>query len=82
MKMVTLRIDYGYDMHSIKLDKETLEKIKAGEKIEVDGQGFSHEEDGNVSDHWIFNREPGEISFGLDNGAEFHAQNRWIEEED
>jgi hypothetical protein len=30
-------------------------------------------------DHWVFNREPGDIYFWLDNGAEFHAQRSWIE---
>jgi hypothetical protein len=82
MKMVTLTVDYGYDIHSINLNKKTLDQIKAGEKIEIDGQGLSHEVDGEVLDHWIFNREPGEISFWLDNGAEFSAQNWWIEDEE
>ena len=51
-------------------------------KKEIDGQSFYHGVDGEVLDHWIFNREPGEISLWPDNGAEFRAQNWWIEDEE
>jgi hypothetical protein len=78
--MGKLTIDYGYDIHSIKLNKNTLAQVKAGEQVEVDGQGFWHEEDGEVQDHWTFNEKPGEIYFWLDNGAEFFAQGSWIED--
>ena len=67
-------------MHSIKLDEGTYAKIKSGETIRIAGQGFIHEEDGEVEDTWVFNAKPGEISFFLDNGAEFFAQDSWIDE--
>lgn len=77
--MVILYVNYGPDIHRIELGEETYSAIKAGAKIEIDGQGFSHEEDGEVQDHWRFNREPGEIYFWLDNGAEFYSQNSWVD---
>jgi len=77
--MVTLTIYYGLDVHSIKLDQKTYESIEKGLQVEIEGQGFSHEEDGWVSDHWIFNNFPKEIKFWLDNGAEFIAQDSWVE---
>ena len=78
--MVTLAISYGYDVHRIEIDDATYAAIKAGEKLTLDGQGFVHEEDGEVLDHWVFNKEPGEIYFWLDSGAEFRAQNSWVDD--
>lgn len=78
-EIITLTIDYGYDIHSIEMDKETYAEINAGKLVEIDGQGFNHEEDGGVTDHWVFNREPKQVYFWLDNGAEFYAQKVWIE---
>ncbi len=77
--MVKLTISYGHDIHRIEMGEKTYAAIRDGQKIELDGQGFAHEEDGAVMDHWVFNREPGDIYFWLDNGAEFHAQRSWIE---
>lgn len=78
--MPTVTISYGYDIHRIKVEVGTLAKIQAGEFVEVDGQGFSHEEDGLLVDHWVFNRVPGEVSFWLDNGAEYHGQAIWVDD--
>jgi hypothetical protein len=78
--LIKLTIDYGYDIHSIELDDQTHAQIKAGEKVRTEGQGFWHEEDGEVKDYWKFNQNPGEIYFSLENGAEFFAQNSWIED--
>ena len=78
--MIKLTISYGYDVHSIELDNRIYAKIKAGELIRVPGQGFTHEEDGEVQDTLIFNATPGEVSFHLENGAEFIAQDSWIDE--
>ena len=80
MRTVRLSISYGHDIHYIQLDEKTYAAISSGQKIKLDGQGFSHEEDGTVLDHWVFNREPGEIYFWLDSGAEFHAHDSWIED--
>lgn len=78
--MPKIRISYGYDIHEIEVTVDELAAIKRGEQISVDGQGFFHEEDGEVEDHWEFNKEPGDIFFWLDNGAEFNASEIWIEE--
>lgn len=78
--MPTVTISYGHDIHLIKVDVGTLEKIQAGDFVEVDGQGFSHEEDGLLVDHWIFNQVPGNVSFWLDNEAEYKGQKVWIDE--
>jgi hypothetical protein len=75
-----ISISYGYDIHSITITDDQLKSIKEGYEIEIDGQGFMHEEDGLTSDHWVFNRSPGEIMFWLDNGAEFYSQSSWIED--
>jgi hypothetical protein len=48
--------------------------IEKGRKVALRGQGFIHEEDGMVGDHWIFNEKPGEIYFWLDNGGQFHCE--------
>jgi hypothetical protein len=78
--MITLVVSYGYDVHSVVLDDATYAAIQSGEKISVDGQGFVHEEDGEILDRWVFNQSPGQIYFWLDNGAQFEAQDSWIEE--
>jgi hypothetical protein len=78
--MVTLTISYGYDIHSIEMDAVTFAAIKSGRRVTLEGQGFTHEEDGEVLDHWVFNDSPGAIFFWLDNGAEFRAENSWVEE--
>ncbi len=65
--MVQVTINYGYDIHSIEVDVVTWAAIKAGQKVTIEGQGFIHEEDGKVLDHWVFNALPGDIYFWLDN---------------
>jgi hypothetical protein len=72
---ITITLNYGYDIHSIEVDRATYERIKAGEKVTMDGQGFSDEEDGWMVDHWVFNKEPNEEAyFRLDNAAEFRGE--------
>ena len=80
MNMPKIQISYGYDIHEIEVTADELTAIKKGDRISVEGQGFVHEEDGEVQDYWEFNREPGKIYFWLDNGAEFNASEIWIEE--
>ncbi len=72
----TITVSYRYDIPSIEVDEATFTAIKAGKRIEIDGQGFMHEEDGLQQDHWVFNREPNQIYFYLDNGAEFFREKR------
>jgi hypothetical protein len=38
-KAVTIRISYGYDIHSIIVPKPVCEKIQAGEAMKLQGQG-------------------------------------------
>ena len=77
--MIQLTINYGYDVHSISLDEKIRDEIIKGVRVAIDGQGFHHEEDGLVVDHWIFNNSPKQIYFWLDIGGEFYAQDWWFE---
>lgn len=53
---VILTIDYGYDIHSLRMSKRSYERISAGEPTTIRGQGFRWE--GTTDrDLWIFNRE-------------------------
>lgn len=79
-KYIKISISYGYDIHSLILDENEHTLILQGAYLELDGQGFVHEEEGLITDHWVFNRNPGEIMFWLDNGANFYAQTSWIED--
>lgn len=48
-----ITISYGYDIHSLVLSEADFEKIKAGETMDVIGQGFSIE--GEIAqDIWAF----------------------------
>ena len=72
--MPIIHVDYDYDQHQIEVDQDTYQKIRAGDSVSIDGQGFLYEEEGVLADHWVFNSSPGEIYIWLDNGAEFHAR--------
>ncbi len=78
--MPTIYVNYGYDVHSVNVSAATLSAVRAGKPIQIDGQGFLHEEDGFVDDHWSFTGPGNPARFWLDNGAEFHAQEMWFEE--
>jgi len=78
--MPTITISYGYDIHRIRVDEPTFVRINRGNVVEVDGQGFGHEEDGLLIDHWVFNNDFGKVMFWLDNGAEYHGQEVWVED--
>jgi hypothetical protein len=77
---VIVRIDYGYDVHSIEILKKDYEQFKLGRTLALLGQGFFHEVDGKQCDYWNFDGKTGKISFGLDNGAEFYSHEEWIDE--
>jgi hypothetical protein len=52
---IRLTISYGYDIHKLDLPKNTYDKVKNGELIEVVGQGFAIE--GSLKkDFWIFGK--------------------------
>ena len=72
--MKTITVDYGYDVHSIEIDGELYQSFLKGEDIGVDGQGFVYDEEGWQQDHWFFDGKSGEVTFTLDNGAEFFAK--------
>lgn len=76
---IRITISYGYDIHSLVIAKDEYDSIQEGSPFAIDGQGFMHEEDGLVADHWVFNSSPGEVMFWLDNGAEFFSQEIWTE---
>jgi hypothetical protein len=51
-----ITISYGYDIHSLVLSTSDFEKIKSGQSMDIDGQGFSIE--GKISqDIWSFNNK-------------------------
>ena len=45
------------------MDEKTA-STEDGQKVKLDGQGFSHEEDGRVLDHWFLTASRA-IYFGL-----------------
>ena len=49
--MVKITISFGYDTHSINISEAQYERIKAGKRVRIRGQGFMHEEEGHVLDH-------------------------------
>lgn len=52
--MVQVTVDYGYDVHSIRIGGSTFARIQVGQPLVVEGQGFPVEgvmED----DQWAFN---------------------------
>ena len=49
--MPKIQIDYGYDFHEIEVTGDELTAIKKGDQISVEGQGFVHEEFGEVQDY-------------------------------
>lgn len=53
MGNLKITINYGYDIHSLILSADDFDKIKKGDAVEIDGQGFSIE--GEISqDNWAF----------------------------
>lgn len=68
---IKITISYGYDIHNLELSGSDYEKIKDGETLDIEGQGFSIE--GEVSqDTWHFNA--GNIDVSCENGFEvFHG---------
>jgi hypothetical protein len=69
--MTTVTVDYGYDVHSVKVDPSLFQDFSNGEIVTLDGQGFMYDDEGWLQDHWVFDGETKEVRFWLDNGAEF-----------
>ncbi len=78
--MPTIYVSYGYDQHQIQIDQDTFLRIRAGDPVSVDGQGFLYDDEWWFTDHWSFNSTPGDIRIYLDNGAEFNAQEVGLDE--
>ena len=67
-----ITVDYGYDIHSITVDRKVMDKIKSGEAITVRGQGFYIEGD-KERDDWSFNcTAPGSLEVECDNGHQVY----------
>lgn len=77
---LTVTINYGYDLHNIVISKEDYQAFIDGQTRSVTGQGFFHEEYGEQVDYWLFNGKTGQISFSLENGAEFFSEEGWVSE--
>jgi hypothetical protein len=71
--------DYDYDVHSIEVDNATLTRIKDGNFVTIDGQGFLNDEAGELVDHWCFNADGDKNYFWLDNGSEFYCKRIWFD---
>ena len=70
--MITASVEWGYELHSVKLSNRVWEKILSGEKhIEVT-TGYYEGEDFDVT--WAFNTDPEDtliVSYGDDGGVGF-----------
>ena len=77
--MPKIYADYGYDVHSVEVDKATFARIKSGDDVSLEGQGFMYDDEGWVQDHWSFNGPDYPAYLILDNGAEFYCEKIWFE---
>jgi hypothetical protein len=67
---VTITVDYGYDIHSLRLSKRTHDRIVSGKSAEIHGQGFHWEGEAD-KDIWFFNRDaPGQLYVTTDSGGD------------
>lgn len=48
-----ITVNYGYDVHSIIVNQKEMDKIRTGEAVTIQGQGFSIEGD-TETDDWSF----------------------------
>lgn len=65
--LIRITITYGYDVHSLEIEKRIYSQILKGEEVELDGQGFSIE--GKVvQDFWRFGS--GTLNVYCDDGFE------------
>ncbi len=71
VQKIKINISYGYDIHGLELSVSDYEKIKNGDTLEIQGQGFSIE--GEVAhDTWRF--DAGNIEVSCENGFQvFHG---------
>jgi hypothetical protein len=70
MTQITLTIDYGYDLHSVEVNRDDWERVLSGESVSLAGQGF-HVEGAREDDHWSFNSpKPGDLEVGGEDGRQ------------
>jgi hypothetical protein len=50
---VTVFVEWGYELHSLKVDQEDWERIQAGESTSISGDGYCYE-GSEFSDSWHF----------------------------
>ena len=67
-------------MHSVQVDELTFARVKSGDDVSLEGQGFMYDDGGSVQDHWSFNGLDDPVYFILDNGTEFYCEKRWFED--
>ena len=77
--MPKIYADYGYDVHSVEVDEVTFSRVKSGDFISLEGQGFIYDDEGWVQDHWSFRGPDHPVYIILDNGAEFYCEKIWFE---
>ncbi len=68
-------MDYGYDLHTIRISEAAFAQIQSGKPVTVQGQGFPVEGT-TEQDHWSFNESvPGAIYVSTDEGREVFVGN-------
>jgi hypothetical protein len=48
-----ITVEWGYESHSLHLDKEDWQDVLSGEELSFDGPGYDYE-GGEYSDYWRF----------------------------
>lgn len=77
---IEIKVDYGYDIHSIEISDEELKGIQLGKKLEIEGQGFPVEGE-MENDWWKFNTvEQGSIEVCGEEGRQIYLGNLSNEE--
>lgn len=70
MTQITLTVDYGYDSHSVDVNRDDWERVLSGEPVSFSGQGF-YVEGVQEDDYWSFNRPtPGDLEVGGEDGRQ------------
>lgn len=65
-----ITVDYGYDVHSIIVNQKDMEKIRNGETVTVQGQGFAIEGDTQLDDWSFHSTRPNSLEVMCDDGHE------------
>ena len=73
--MIRVTVDYGFDLHTIRIAEATLAQIQAGYPRAIEGQGFSVE--GVMEqDQWAFNYgDLGDVRVSTDTGRDVFEGN-------